>query len=358
MGNSSAHAAADIPALASYKQAINADIAVYAAHARAVTREQYGAAAGQVTNAFLDVLEGDGKRIRGALVMTGYEMLGGQDRQMIVRAATALEMIHTYMLIVDDIQDRSPLRRGKPAVHTLLAKSSLAHGDSHIGVSLALNAALSGGHAAQMLLAGLNADPDDVRKVLGIVNHTMVVTSHGQTYDLLYSQPGAHPDEAQLERVLHWKTAEYTFLNPLCVGMVLTGAGCDDTNAIRDYALHAGKAFQLADDLRGVFGTESENGKDIREDIREGKRTLLVAYALRHAAKEDQSFLEAQLGNIDLTPRDFDRCRQIMESSGARAHVEALRDRYVAVAVQALDTVDRPWRQAQVQFLQNLAQHM
>jgi len=238
--------------LAEYKSAIDADIAAYSAHIQRVTKEQYGEYPSVVTNEYLDLLSRGGKRIRGSLVMTGYEMLGGRDKQMIVRAATAMEMLHASMLVIDDIQDHDVVRRGKPAVHVALAdyhKKLGMRGDSAAtGVSLGLDAALTGSHAAQMLLAGLSADAELKIKVIGIVNHTIVMTLHGQTYDVINAGL-EHPKPLDLARATEWKSAHYTFLNPLCVGMVLAGAGCEDTDAIRDYALNTGIAFQLADDI-------------------------------------------------------------------------------------------------------------
>src|SRR4051812_33968660 len=107
--------------LSAYKQAIDADIEIYAAYVRRVTGQQYGPYAELEVNTFLDILGHGGKRIRGSLVMAGYEMCGGHDRAMIVQAARAIEMLHAYILIVDDVQDRSPLRRGKPSAHEVLA---------------------------------------------------------------------------------------------------------------------------------------------------------------------------------------------------------------------------------------------
>lgn len=342
--------------LATYKQAIDADIGTYASHAATAASSQYGAGAAETTTAFLELVKSGGKRLRGTLTMLGYEMLGGQDRQMIVRAATAMEMIHAHLLVLDDIQDRATVRRGKPTLHTVLTASPLAQGDVHTGMSLAFNAALAGSHAAHMLLAGLSVEPELVRKVLGIINLTMVVTSHGQNHDLTLARPGSPlPTDQELENVMQWKTAEYTFLNPLCVGMVLAGAGCDDTNAIREYALHAGKAYQLENDIQGVFGGEAANGKDSGEDIREGKRTFLTVYALRHASAADQRFLADSLGSKVLTGAVLQRCRQIIKGTGALHHAEQLRDQYARAAIASLEAAGRPWTATHVRFLRRLA---
>ncbi len=238
--------------LRSYQQVINDDIASYVAHVKTVTKQQYGKYPAAVTNEYFDLLTRGGKRVHGALVMCGYEMLGGKDTAMVTRAATAIEMLHASLLIIDDIQDHDVQRRGKSAVHVALAeyhKKLKMKGDPKAtGISLALDAALTGSHASQVLLAGLEVDPELKIKVIGIVNNTVVLTLHGQTYDIINAGL-KDPKPEDVDRATEWKSAHYTFLNPLCVGMVLAGAGCQDTNAIRDYALNTGIAFQLADDL-------------------------------------------------------------------------------------------------------------
>ena len=162
----------------------------------------------------MSVLERGGKRIRGSLVMLGYEMSGGADKEMITQAARAIEMLHAYILIVDDIQDRSEIRRGGPSAHFLLAdehhKRGFAGDGVHFGVAIALNAALSGAHAAQTILANLDTDVENIRKVLSIVNRTMLVTSHGQTSDIV-NEVSVDVSKEDIERVLEWKTAHYSF---------------------------------------------------------------------------------------------------------------------------------------------------
>jgi geranylgeranyl diphosphate synthase type I len=347
--------------LGAYKQAIDVDLAAYAEHVATSTRQQYGPYAGLTTDTFLDMLQRGGKRIRGALTMVGYEMCGGTDRTMITRAASAIEMMHAYILMIDDIQDRSSLRRGKPTAHVQLASYHRKHklqGDAdHAGISLALDAAVGGMHAAQMLFAGLNVDADLRMKAVGIVNLTMLITAHGQTYDIM-NELTPELDPQNIERAMEWKTAHYTFLNPLCVGMVLADAGCEKTDAIRQYALHAGLAFQITDDIIGVFGDESKSGKHVMDDIREGKRTLLTAYALDHAAPADRTVLREALGNPKLTQAQFERCRQIIENCGALDAARTRADNHVTQALAALDKNSYHWRSEGVDFLRDLAQEL
>lgn len=347
--------------LAAYKQAIDADIAVYSAHVADSTLDQYGQYPQVVADTYLEFLRRGGKRIRGALVMAGYELCGGKDQAMITRAATALEIIHAHLLIIDDIQDRSKLRRGKPTVHEALAayhRQNHLKGDAmHAGISLALNAVLIGNSAAQMLLAGLSAPEDRRIKALGILNHTLIITAHGQTVDIM-NEMTDKVSAQDIENALEWKTAHYTILNPLCIGMVLAGAECEDTNAIREYALHTGKAFQITDDIIGVFGDTEQTGKSSMDDIREGKRTILTQHALKVASVADRQFLEHCLGNDSLTEADFATCRRIIRDTGALESAQSLAREHIAAATQALDAQSARWQQPAVSFLHELTQSL
>lgn len=347
--------------LANYKLAIDTDIASYSEQVKHSTLPQYGANARISTDAFLDFLQSGGKRIRGSLVLVGYQMLGGHDQKMAMQAARAIEMLNTYILIIDDIQDRSESRRGGPTVHVSLADYHQKHhlgGDAaHFGVSIALNAALTGAHAAQMLLANLPVDESLRIKVMSIVNRTMVVTAHGQTSDIMNEVSDQVTNE-DIDRVLEWKTAHYTFLNPLHVGMVLAGADCGATDAITDYAMHAGRAFQISDDILGIFSSEMESGKSPMDDIREGKQTLLTSYALEHASQADQNFLIQMLGKSDLSPVEFKRCQDILISSGALANAQKQARQHVIAAERCLDGLPQDWDKQSLDFLRGLAAYL
>lgn len=352
-------APAALAKLAGYKQAIDADIAAYADYIWQVTSTQYGSVVAEVeTKLFLDMLGRGGKRIRGALVFAGYEMCGGTNQKMIVQAARAIEMLHAYMLIIDDIQDRSALRRGKPSAHKMAEAYHKKHklkGDAaHVGISLALNAAIAGAHGAQNVLANMDADPQLKLNALSITNRTMAITAHGQTLDIMNELVDL-PDEADIERVLEWKTALYTVINPLHVGIVLAGGDCHVTNAITPYAGNAGKAFQITDDILGIFGNEKELGKTPGDDIREGKGTLLVLYALQHAAPADKTFLRKCLGNPELTEEEFTKCKQIIKNSGALAHAEKLSAQYLETAIKSLELGEDSWSAEGAEFLTGLA---
>ncbi len=347
--------------LSEYKNSIDADITGYCRQLRRSTLEQYGDQARLAADAYLSVLERGGKRLRGALVMHGYAMSGGRNKAMIIEAARAIEMLHAYILIIDDIQDRSQMRRGGLSAHALLTDYHRQHelaGDSnHFGVSIALNAALTGAHAAQDILAGLTTDPKKALKVLSIINRTLLITAHGQTNDIV-NEVKADTSADDVERVLEWKTAHYTFLNPLQVGMVLAGADTAATDAITEYAFEAGKAFQISDDILGTFGTEFDSGKSPMDDMREGKRTLMTVFALKYASSGDKNFLLQMLGKRNLSPAEFERCKDILVESGALDYARAQAARHVETALAALGQEKKRWTEPGVRFLCGLAQYL
>lgn len=347
--------------LAQYKQAIDTDIAAYTKTVQKSTLQHYGARSRLATDAFLAILARGGKRIRGSLAIVGYEMMGGKDQAMIVQAARVLEMIHAYLLIMDDIQDRSLVRRGGPSAHAALAayhRDGHLSGDArHFGMSIALNAMGIGNHAAQVIVANLDV-PEDLRlKAISILNQSVIVTAHGQTSDIMNEVSGLVTMK-DVDNVLEWKTAHYTFLNPLTFGMVLAGADCSATDAIRDYSLEAGRAFQVTDDILGIFGSEFESGKSPLDDIREGKRTVLTLYALEKAEKADKNFLIQMLGNQDITQEQFERCKEIMIETGALKFARQEAQRCVQAAIDSLKGKDIDWDLVGVDFLVGLAKYL
>jgi len=233
----------------------------------------------------------------------------------------------------------------------------LADAPEHFGIAMALNSALGGAHEAQTILAKLDVNEAVRLRVLNIVNRTMVVTAHGQTNDI-FNEVAASVDENAVERVLEWKTANYTLLNPLHVGMVLAGADEDDIAAISEYAMHVGKAFQITDDILGTFGSEFESGKSPMDDTKEGKRTLLTVYALEHTSNGNKNFLLQMLGNHRLKPAEFQRCKDIIVDCGALNYAKGRAETEIELALTSLDGDQERWSQEGVSFLRGLAHYL
>lgn len=324
-----------------YREQIDADIEKYIAYLKSSSNTQFGASASPSIDAFTTVL-GRGKRLRGTLTMVGYEMCGGTNKEMILQAARAMEMVHASLLIIDDVQDRSELRHGLPTAHITLGKETK---DAHLGEALAINAGLLGGYAAQMILSNLDAPAELRANTLSITNRTLITTIHGQSADMLGDTPS--------ETVALWKTAQYSVLNPLHVGMVLAGADCHATDGITPYALELGLAYQIKNDIDGLFETDGE--KDPAEDIREGKRTLMTEYALQHASSTDKKFLHAALGNSELTNQDFKKCLKIIKGCGALEYAQTKLTDHKRKALKGLKNCEYQWSGPGEELLASLA---
>lgn len=340
--------------LAALKNSIDDELKLHSNGLKKSTARDFTAHSAVVVDAYDQVLARGGKRIRGALTIMGYEMCGGTDRAMILQAAAAIEMTHAYILVLDDIMDKSAMRRGGESAHTILANYHKQHGLSgdsyHFGEAVAINSALIGCHYAQGLAASLDADAGHKLKAIKLLNDALIVTGHGQINDI-FNEVTDTVDDRAVDQVLEWKTAHYTFLNPLQFGMALAGA--DDTvlQSVYAYCMNAGRAFQITDDILGTFASELEAGKSPMDDIREGKRTVLSVNALDHAQSGDKNFLIQMLGNEKLTQSEFVRCKEIFIETGALAASQQLAEQLVLKAKQSLTNTNDNLSDEGVQFL-------
>lgn len=358
--NSNDHSSDDafLGRLAKYKKAIDDNIDKYVIEILAKTKNDHGRAPYLIMKVGMDILERGGKRMRGALVILGYEMFGGKNNKMILEVARAIEMLHAYSLIIDDIQDRSSLRRGDLTAHKMLTKyhknNGLIGDSDHFGISMALNSAHILAHQANIAIANINADYNLRSEVASIINQCLVTTTHGQTLDIMNEAVGEVSMD-EVYKMMELKTANYTILNPLQVGMVLAGANKKDMDAIKSYAMHTGIAFQITDDIIGVFGNKKNNGKDPMDDIREGKRTLIMIYAIEHTNQVDKNFLLKTLSSRSLTTPDFLRCKQILTRCGAKKYAEQEAEKHIKIAIKSLTKGAKYWAKDDIEFLKSLA---
>jgi geranylgeranyl diphosphate synthase type I len=355
------NAAAFKQQLSSYKKLIDQDIELYAKEQEKSTLQEFGLNSRVAIDAYISILKRGGKRIRGALAMVGYEMAGGTDSAMILRAARVLELVHAYLLVIDDINDRSPVRRGGLPAHLIMAdyyrKKGLGNDDIHFGESIAIHASLVACHTAQVMLAELDIDPELALRAIVSLNKSLVVTGYGQANDVFNEVLGNEVDERAVMNVLEWKTAHYTFLSPLQLGMILAGASDEQVQSIVPFAMNAGLAFQIGDDNLGVFGTEFESGKSPLDDIKEGKRTLLTIHALDNAADADKNFLLQMLGNNELTQLEFQRVKDILVKSGALDFAKERAAEHVQRAQNEL-TKNEYFSTEQTLFLKSLTDYL
>lgn len=290
--------------------------------------------------AFRDILLRGGKRLRGILAMQSYHAHGGTDPDVAIGAARVSEIGQTYLLMIDDIQDKSEVRRGGPAAHVILGqkaiRSAAMHGDlDHYGESQTINAALAGMHRADTELLSLPVEGGSILNAMKQMHLRAEITAAGQIKDIYNQSSNTLPSVEDIERVLTNKTAYYTFVSPLELGATLAGYEKLDDDLL-GYAIHTGCAYQIADDIIGTFGNEEETGKSNNDDIREGKMTLLTRFALRDATDQDRITLKAILGNESASTEQCDLVRDIMVRTGALAYCEERLSYYRDTAANAL----------------------
>ncbi|WP_171162107.1 polyprenyl synthetase family protein [Streptomyces sp. I05A-00742] len=302
----------------------------------------------ELTGCLRDLLAAGGKRLRPLLCVSGWQAAGGQGTPgTLIRVAASLEMFHAFCLIHDDVMDNSARRRGAPTVHRRLARHH-AHGRTataarHVGTSGAI---LVGDLAlawSDELLQAAGLTPRQLGAVLPLINDMRGEVMYGQYLDVTAAgRPTA--DVEQALRIVRYKTAKYTVERPLHIGAALAGAPLAVREALTAYALPVGEAFQLRDDLLGVFGTPEVTGKPSLDDLREGKHTVLVALALQRADARRRRVLRTLLGAPRLDEAGADRIREVFIATGARDEVEEMISAFQARALRVLETAPFPSR--------------
>jgi geranylgeranyl diphosphate synthase, type I len=282
-----------------------------------------------------------GKRFRAAFGYWGFRAVQADvpDERALLRAAAALELLHASALIHDDYMDSSDTRRGRPATHKAFESLHRQQGWSGAPAQYGAAAAILLGDLllswSDQLLRRCGLPHDVVRDALVFFDTSRSEVIAGQFLDVSV-QARAASDVDQAMRVLRYKSAKYSVERPLHVGAALAGARADVLEALTHFGLPLGEAFQLRDDLLGVYGDPDVTGKPAGDDLTEGKRTVLVALALERAPTADAKLLDDALGS-PLTPAEVEDLRRIIEACGAHAEVERRIDQLTAASLAALD---------------------
>lgn len=284
-----------------------------------------------------------GKRFRAAFCYWGFRAVGElKDETWLVRAAAALELLHASALVHDDLMDASDTRRGRPATHRAFEQRHRDAAWTGDPVQYGLSAAILLGDLllswADELLRTCGLPHERVRDALGFFDTTRCEVIAGQFLDVSVQARG-YSDVDQAMQVLRYKSAKYSIERPLHIGAALAGATSPVVAALSRYGLPLGEAFQLRDDLLGVFGDPSVTGKPAGDDLAEGKRTVLVALTLQAAPAADAALLDRSLGT-PLSAAQVDTLRGIITTSGAADDVEQRIARLTGEALAALDRAD------------------
>ncbi|PIQ87694.1 MAG: hypothetical protein COV73_02760 [Candidatus Omnitrophica bacterium CG11_big_fil_rev_8_21_14_0_20_43_6] len=268
----------------------------------------------------------DGKRVRPILFCIGY--LGFSKKPAappgLYRSALSLELLHDFMLVHDDIIDKSDKRRGKPSLHALLNNTLSRNKEIRFsGQDLAIVA------GDVMYAMGLDAflavkeKPLRKEAALRKLFRAALYTGSGEFIELLLGiKPIGKITQQDIYKIYDYKTANYTFASPLTMGAELAGAGAGQIEKLRSYGMLLGRAFQIKDDIIGTFGKFKETGKSNLTDIKEAKRTLLVWYAFNHAGRKNKQVIKKIMGNKITRVAELIKMRSIITDTGALAYAQ------------------------------------
>ena len=295
-----------------------------------------------------------GKAIRAAMIKLGEIIAGGDDSHYLP-IALSYELFQTAILIHDDIIDKSPMRRGKKTIHS-------APGDSHLALSRAICIGDMGFFLVDKILAESNIPPARLIKILQLFSKIKLTTLEGEIMDVcLPHDPIDIKHEYEkytgiVENIYEYKTAWYTLVGPMMLGGICGSASSETLETLKQIALPLGLAFQIKDDILGIFSTGEALGKSILSDISEKKQTLLYGYAAKHANKADYDLLCKSYGKPSANENDLHTVREIFIKTGALSYAESEIERQSKTSLEAISRLDdkhQPLLRGLVSFLIN-----
>lgn len=296
-----------------------------------------------------------GKRLRGALAACLYDAKTGETyAEAGLSLAAVIELMHDYLLILDDVMDRSATRRGLPTVHEQY-KRQLSHSgaDEFEADMMAVNVGLLVQHIASWALSRMDVNTKIVQQIM---HRNIGITGFGQMADVAGTVTRPTTSE-QIIKKYYKKSSVYTFVNPLLCALALAG-DTDETaqQQVEAFGLPAGLAFQLRDDWLGIFGSPEESGKSNLDDIHEGKNTFLVQETLKRCTENQKKTLLEIIGNEQAAADDLNVVKDSMMQTGAVEAAQALMEqagREACAAAQASNL----WTNDFAQLLQQVVQY-
>ena len=305
-----------------------------------------GADYAELTAALEEFVLRGGKRLRPLFAYWGWRAVADHSGDLlepkVLRLISALELLHACALVHDDVIDASATRRGLPTVHRLFAERHRAHDWHGSSEQFGLSAAILLGDLALVwaddIVATADLDVDAHHRVRRVWAAIRTEVLGGQYLDIVAESSGAD-SVASAMTVNIYKTASYTITRPLQLGAAAAADRPEVFNAFHEVGTNLGVAFQLRDDVLGVFGDPAVTGKPSGDDLRSGKRTVLLAEAVELAEKSDPvaaKLLRTSIGS-DLSDDQVKELCQVIESVGALAAVESRIDELTRRALTILE---------------------
>ncbi len=263
-----------------------------------------------------------GKRIRPGLIVAGCKAVSDKNHEDIIKASIAAEHLQSYLIIQDDIYDEDDLRRGKATVHKMYEKhheKELGEGNKQkFGRDLAT---ITGDVAASLATHKLiksNFDKETRLRAIEKLEKSNRETNYGQALDIKTNNTKLeNVEEEDIITVHKTKTARYTIAYPLDLGWILGNGDKEQRELLKNYGMKIGVAFQLYDDMLGLYGTKEKLGKPVDSDLKEGKKTLLMIKAYENGDEEQREKIKQALGNKNITKKQVEEVRKIVKETGS-----------------------------------------
>jgi geranylgeranyl diphosphate synthase type I len=296
-----------------------------------------------------------GKMIRGGLLVLGWEMharrASGPAPREVLQAAAAIEILHSSLLIHDDIMDNDRLRRGERTIFAQYEQAGRrvrAADPAGFGRSMGTCAGDAGYFLACEALARLSIDPARKASLISLIARELTYVAVAQMQDLAFAASPRVPSREEVLALYLYKTARYTFSVPLMAGALMAGASPAVQRKLSELGERLGVIFQVRDDEMGIFGSEKQTGKPVGSDIREGKKTLLYLELLRRTSGKEKRALAGMFGRADLTPAQSRRIGEAIESRGARKTLQEVAEGLAAEARRIIGSLSIPEEHARI----------
>ncbi|MCK4994983.1 MAG: polyprenyl synthetase family protein [Candidatus Omnitrophica bacterium] len=270
-------------------------------------------------NSMMHFILAKGKRVRPILFVIGYKGFTARKPKNLYRSALAIELLHAFLLVHDDIVDNSDMRRGRVSMHKLMgSKIKRSKKATFSGKDLAMITGDIMYAIAIEAFLSIHEDPIRKEEALKKFIETACYTGCGEFIELIYSiEDISKIKKDQIYKIYDYKTAYYTFIAPLVTGAVLAGAPKKQIGLLIKFGTSVGRAFQIKDDILGMFEQEKKTGKSGLSDLQEGKKTILIWYAYTQSGKQQKNQLKKILNKNKVTRKDLDIARKIIIDTGS-----------------------------------------
>lgn len=301
-----------------------------------------------------------GKRIRAALLYYSYLAFSGKNREAALFASMSMELAETYLLIHDDIMDNDVLRRGGITIHHQYKNKALKNELSKIsaknyGVSMAILAGDIACALSNEIIINSKFEPKLCNKAVRELNKIYTLEGFGQSMDI-ETQFKRNVKKSEVLSIYGLKTVPYTFDGPLRIGAILAGASDGRLEKLSRFANYLGLAFQIQDDILGMFGSQEKLGKPVTSDLKEGKKTLLILEALKKANHKQKEIINQNLGNKSVAISNLKQVRRVVAETGSLQVSKNFAEKLVDRAIKELNQIKL--KRIGKRFLLGIAEYM